>query len=334
MTSLDASYPTIKNNPAWGFVCGRISVLEGRLLSKDFFLALSTQHHLDDILQHLQETFLREYIAPGAPWDDFSALADRCFYDIALSIREDSPSPVPANMFLSQGDYLNIKNALSGMDEFPFPPGEISIYTIEDIADGELADLPPVFREISTSGGSEVQEFDETIADMVVDGAYLRHLLDLAKTLDSPLILSCIRLRVLSYAVSVLWRAFRQGRPLKPFQQYFFPIDGFTPVLNEIAGAGNVTSWPILIGGEVGDFLAEALQVEEDEQASRFELLTVNQRLRLAQDGRMQTSGPERVFAFLAGLHAEMQNLKLIVTGRLNNIDPVLLGERLREVYG
>jgi V/A-type H+-transporting ATPase subunit C len=74
--------------------------------------------------------------------------------------------------------------------------------------------------------------------------------------------------------------------------------------------------------------------VEEDEQASRFELLTVNQRLRLAQDGRMQTSGPERVFAFLAGLHAEMQNLKLIVTGRLNNIDPVLLGERLREVYG
>jgi vacuolar-type H+-ATPase subunit C/Vma6 len=334
MTTSDASFPTIKNHPEWGFVCGRISVLEGRLKPKDFFLALSTQQHFDDILQHLQDTFLRDYLAPGAPWEDFSYLADHCFYDLALSVREESPSPAPADLFLSQGDYLNLKNALSGMDNFPFAPSEVSMEKIEAIADGDLADLPSVFREISMSGGAEIQEFDETIADVVVDGAYLRHLLALAEVQKSPLILACVHRRVLSYAVSAFWRALRQERPLKFYQQYFLPIGDYTSVLNEITGVSNIDIWPSIIGGEVGDFLTEALQAETDEQLSRFELLAVNHRLRLAQDGRMQTAGPERVFAFLTGLHSEMQNLKLVVTGRLNNIDPALLNERLRDVYG
>jgi V/A-type H+-transporting ATPase subunit C len=47
----------------------------------------------------------------------------------------------------------------------------------------------------------------------------------------------------------------------------------------------------------------------------------------------MQTAGPERVFAFLIGLQAEMQNMKLVVNGKLNRIDQTLLRQRLREGY-
>ena len=315
-------------------MCAGESVfLKDGFFQKTFSVSLSTQHHLDDILQHLQDTFLREYLVPGAPWEDFSALADHCFYDLTLSIREESPSPVPADLFLSQGDYLNLKNALSGMDNFPFSPGEVSLEKIQAIAAGDLADLPPVFREIGAGGGNEFQEIDETVADIIVDGAYLRHLLALAEQLGSPLILMCIRHRVLSYAVLVFWRARHHNRSLKLYQQYFLPMGDYSSVLNELTGVSNIETWPSIIGGEVGDFLAEALRAEQGEQASRFELLAINYRLGLVQDGRMQTAGPERVFAFLTRFHAEMQNLKLIVTGRLNKIDPALLGERLREVY-
>ncbi|OPY79219.1 MAG: V-type ATP synthase subunit C [Syntrophorhabdus sp. PtaU1.Bin153] len=334
MRLMDRVIPRIGNYPDWGFICGRISVLEGKLLSRDFFQALVAMTHYDDILQHLQDSFLREYLVPGSPWEDFTALADRSFYDLAVSLRRESPSPAPANLFLCQGDYLNLKNALSGLKDFPFLSGEISLEIIQAIADGKFADLPPVFREAVGAAGPEASKVDPDVSDMVVDGAYLRHLLLIAGEIDSPLIRACIHDRVLIKAVSVLWRALRQGCPLKPYRQYFLPLGEYSSVVDEMIDIGNPDGWPMVIGADVGDILGEVLQWPYNEQVSRFALLGVNHCIRLAADGRMQTAGPERVFAFLTGLHAETQNLKLAVSGRLNGIEPALLKERLREVYG
>ncbi len=326
--------PKIDNHYEWGFVCGRISVLEGRLLSRDFFLSLVGQQHMDDLLQHLQDTFLREYLVPGAPWEDFSRIVDQCFYDLAASIRDESPSPVPADLFLSQGDYLNLKNALSGIKEFPFLPGQVSLEKIQAIANGDLADLPPVFRELAPGPGGETGEFDPPVSDIVVDGAYLRHLLGLAAVLKSPLITRTVTVRVHGYAVSVLWRALRQGRSLKSYLQYFLPLGELNPMLNEVASTGSPEAWPPIVGGEIGDLMAAALGVPTDEQVSYFEQQVANHILGLAADGRLQTAGPERVYAFLSGLQSEMQNLKLVVSGKLNRIDTAVLRQRLREVYG
>ncbi|OPY72157.1 MAG: V-type ATP synthase subunit C [Syntrophorhabdus sp. PtaU1.Bin050] len=331
---MDTAIPRINNYPDWGFVCGRISALEGKLLSKDFFQSLVVMTRYDDIFQHLQDSFLREYLIPGVPWEDFTALVDRCFYDLAFSLRRESPSPAPANLFLCQGDYLNLKNALSGLKDFPFLPGEVSLESVQTIAGGNLADLPPVFPETVRTTGSEAKEFDPTVSDMVVDGAYLRHLLFAAEGINSPLIRVCIHDRVLAGTISVLWRALRKGRPLKLYRQYFLPLGEYSPTVDEMIDTGNPEGWVAVVGGGVGDILDEALQWPYNEQVSRFELLAVNHCIRLAADGRLQTAGPERVFAFLTGLHSEMQNLKLAVSGRLNRIESTLLKERLREVYG
>ncbi|OPX93450.1 MAG: V-type ATP synthase subunit C [Syntrophorhabdus sp. PtaB.Bin006] len=334
MRLMDTAIRRIKNHPGWGFVCGRISALEGKLLSRDFFQSLVAMTHYDDILQHLQDSFLREYLVPGAPWEDFTALADRCFYDLAVSLRRESPSPAPVNLFLCQGDYLNLKNALSGLKDFPFLPGEVSLESIQAIAGGNLADLPLAFHETVSTTGTEASEIVRTVTDIVVDGAYLRHLLFVAGQIDSPLVRACIRDRVLTRTISVLWRALRQGRFLKLYRQYFLPLGEYSPTVDEMIDIGNPDDWAAVVGGEVGDILGEALQWPYTEQVSRFELLGVNHCIRLAADGRLQTAGPERVFAFLTGLHSEMQNLKLAVSGRLNRIEPTLLKERLREVYG
>jgi len=328
------SIPLLTNKSEWGFVCGRISVLEGRLLTRDFLLSIATLHHRDDIFQHLQDTYLRDYIAPSSPWEDFSLLADRFFYDLAISIRDESPSPIPANLFLAQGDYLNLKNALSGMDNYPFSPGEVSIEKIMAIAKGDFSDLPPVFKEIAIGNWNEIQESGRTFADMIVDGAYLRHLISLAHEAESPMIGSCTEHRVLTYMVLVLWRALRQNRQLKDYRHYFLPIGEFNAIFYELSGVNTIDAWPPIVGGEVGDALAQALQTENTDPVSRFELLSINLHTKLAQDGLMQTAGPERVYSFLSRLSGEIQNLKLVVCGKLNNIDPTLLVDCIREIYG
>lgn len=324
----------MKYRPEWGFVCGRISVLEGKLLSREFFHSLIEQHHTDDIFQHFNDTLIQDYLGPGIPWEDFSSVADQCFYDLAVSIREECPSPEPANLFLIQNDYLNIKSALSGMEGTVFLPGIMSPEKIESIADGDLSDLPTSFRQRVSGGALDLGELDESVSDIIVDGSYLRHLLALVEDIKSPLILSCVHDRVLAYAVSSMWRALRQGRDLKQFADYFIPIGEDDPLLLEIAAAQDPSAWPEAIGGEIGEILLNALQMPFDEQISIFELKVANALIHSAADARIETAGPERVYAFLAGFHAEIQNLKLVVSGRLNRIDRDVLAQRLRHVYG
>lgn len=325
--------PRIKNNPRWGFVSARISVLEARLLSREFFLSLIAQEHLDDLVQHLQDTFLRDYIAPGAAWSDFGDLCDRSFYEMALSIREESPSNQPADLFLLGGDYLNLKSALTGSAEFPFNFGLLSQEKLQAVSHGDYGDLPPALRESETGFAGEAGDMDPAILDISLDGAYLRNLLALAGELGSQLVTMYIRDRVLSHIVIILWRALRQQQSLRRYQQHLLPIGDFNHVVTELSGTPNIDNWPAVVGGIVGDILSESIELNADEQISGFELKVTNHLTMLARDAKIQTAGPERVFSFLAGLHVEVQNLKLVINGRLNRIDQALLRQRLRDCY-
>lgn len=106
------------------------------------------------------------------------------------------------------------------------------------------------------------------------------------------------------------------------------------PLILDLAGTPDPAAWPDLVGGEIGDQLARAIQMPYDDQISTFELKVTNFVLHLSAYARLETSGPERVFAFLMALEAEMQNLKLVVTGKINRIHEDILGPRLRYVYG
>ena len=332
--SADYMTPFIKNRPEWGFVGGRISALEEKLLPREFFPSIIEMHHTEDIFQHFQGTLIEDYLDPGIPWDDFSAVADECFYDLALSLREDCPSPVPADLFLIKNDYLNIKSALSGMEGTPFTPGTVSAEKIDSVFSGEYADLPPAFRDRITGAAIDLGELDESLSDIFVDGAYLRHLLLIAEGIDSPLIHGCVRNRVLGHAISSMWRVIRQGRDLKQVVDYLLPMGDENPLIMEMAAAQDPSSWPEMVGGEIGNQLSRALQMPFDEQVSTFELKVENLVVHMASYARLETSGPERVFAFLAALEAEMQNLKLVVTGKINRLDDDVLAQRLRYIYG
>ena len=178
----------IKNNMRWGFVSGRISVLEGKLLPREFFLNLIGQEHLGDLLQHLQETFLKEYLSPGTVWEDFSEICDRCFYEMALSLKGDAPSSLPVDLFLLQGDYLNLKSALTGSPDFPFHFGLLSQEKLIPIREGDQADLPTSFLESETGIAGESGKIEPAILEIILDGAYLRHLLSIARQLKSELV--------------------------------------------------------------------------------------------------------------------------------------------------
>lgn len=327
--------PKIPNKPKWGFVSGRISVLESGFLPKEFFLNMINIEKVDDVVVLLQDTFLRDYISPGAMWlgEDFSAVFDRCFNDIAFSIRGDCPLSLPVDIFLIKNDYLNLKTAMVGKKTFLFPPCLFSIDMLLAIADGDYSYLPPSFRESPQWSDSELFDTGSGNLDIMIDGAYLRHLILYSHQTDSELIRKYIRYRVISHLIIILWRALNQGISLKRYQQYLPPVGDFTYLIDELAGVGGIENWRAIIGGEIGDILFECSEYEEADNTSVFDYRVMNYLSRIAHDGVYQTAGPERVFAFILGLLTEIQNLKLIVVGRINRVDPGFLRNRLRDCY-
>lgn len=327
--------PKIKNFSKWGFVCGRISALEGAFLPKEFFLNLINQEKADDVVSMLQDTFLKDYISPGAMFlgEDFGNIFDKSFNNMAFSLRGDCPDTLPVDLFLIQNDYLNLSIAIKERTDFVFQPCLFSYDILTAIAQGDYADLPITFKESYAWQTGEVYSMNPALLDIVVDGAYLRHLLLLSSNTESELIKKYIMLKITFSIIITMWRGMNQGIPLKHYQQYLTPVAGFDHLIDELAVTANLENWKGIIGGEIGDIFFECFEYEEVDHISVFDLKVNNYLSNMAYIGAYQTAGPERVFSFLLRLLIEIQNLKLVVIGRISNIDKDFLKARLKECY-
>lgn len=325
-----------KNQNKWGFACGRISVLEGRLMTQEFFLALAGLERAEDLFHRLQDTSLREHMVPGAvSWEDWSTIIDNYVHDQVVSLRRDSPNPAVVDLFALSEDYMNLKRAVQNRPGYPFKTNVFSEARLAEVAAGNSSLLPDVIRPAVAplTGSSGADADNPMLVDMVLDGAYLRHYLWLAEQLGVPMISEWVGQRVLGRALVVLWRAARSGHALKFYQQHFLPIGEFNGLLNDLCASGDPRAWGAMIPGRLGDLWTEALEAPEDEQVSRFELLTANYLTALARRTKLQTAGPERVAGYLWALWIEAFNLKLVISGKLNRLEAGLLKNRVRETY-
>ena len=220
-----------------------------------------------------------------------------------------------------------------GKSTFLFTTELLPQERLSSITQGNYSELPQPLKESVTPATFEAFQIDAGIIDIALDGSYLRHLLLLANAIKSSMINRYITEMVLAYIVIILWRAVNQGIALKRYQQYLLPLGDFTGVVNDLIGANNQDAWQTIIGDKIGDLFNESLGSQTDDQISIFNLKVSNYLGRIAREGRYQTAGPERVFAFLSGFFTEMQNLKLVFTGRLNRIDQGIIKERLRDCY-
>lgn len=325
-----------KSRNKWGFACGRISVLSGRLMPQEFFLTLAGLDRTEDLFHRLQDTSLREYMVPGAvSWEDWSTIIDHYVHDQVVSLRRDSPEPAIADLFTLSEDYLNLKRAIQNRAGYPFQSCLFSEARLAEVASGNASLLPDVIRPSVAQllGSSGVDADNPMLVDMVLDGAYLRHYLALAEQLNVPLIVQWVGERVLGRAVVVLWRAARSGHAMKFYQQHFLPIAQWNGLLNDMCGSGDPRAWSAMIPGILGDLYRESLEAPEEEQVSRYEQLTANHLTAMARQTKLQTAGPERVAGYLWGLWVEAFNLKLVISGKLNRLDPEILKNRVRETY-
>ena len=318
----------------WGFVCGRVSALEARLLSPDFFQTLVSHTKVEDMMRQLQDSPLRESVVSGSDWQDWSSIIDGFFYDLVTSIRHDSPNPAVAGIFILRNDYLNLKLAVTGQTDFPFPGAMLTHEQLLSAANGDPGVLPSPFRETAVAAISAAEDTrSQALLDVILDADYLRHLIALGDSVNAPLVQAYVGDMVASRALVAIWRRSKAGVPVRTLQQHMLPMGSASAMLTAVLSAGDPANWAEVVRGRLGELLRQAFEEASGEEAQRFEDLTANHLASMARRGQGQIAGPERVLSFLRTVANETHNMKLIVCGRLSRIESAALRRRMRVAY-
>lgn len=302
----------------------------------EFFQTLAGLERAEDMFHRLSDTSLREYMVPGAvSWEDWSTIIDQYVHDLVASLRHDSPQTEVADLFLLSDDYLNLKRAVQSRVGYPFKTNLFTEARLAEVAGGNTSLLPDAIRPaiaqlmLASGGGAD----NPVLTDIILDGAFLRHTLALARRLGVPMISEWFEVRVLSRVLITLWRAVRAGHTLKLYPLHFLPLGALNGLVTDCCAISDPRAWAAFIPGPMNAFWRDALEYPENEQVTKFEQFSDNYLTGMARRAKLQTAGPERVAGYLWGLWMESFNLKLVISGKLNKLDADLLKTRIRETY-
>ncbi|NUM55852.1 MAG: V-type ATPase subunit [Candidatus Hydrogenedentes bacterium] len=324
-----------QNAFTWGFVCGRVCVLERGLLGADFYHALLGHLRTEDLLRHLQETPLRDDVTAAGSWEDWSAIIDRNFYHQVASLRKDCPDKRVPDLFLLQGDYQNLKRALLKDAVYPFPHAMLTPENLAAVAGGDVLALPKPFSETARMAMQLLDEGrNRAELDRALDGAYLQHIVASARETKVPLVSEYFETHALLRAIVMMWRSYLAGNSLSAPAARILPLDGpANETVRDLAAAAEPKNWGGVAKGRIGALLTEFASSEDSDAPQRFELAANEYLSEVSREGKGQVFGPERVFSYICELATQAYNLKLVVCGRLSKIDADVLKRRLRKSH-
>jgi len=130
-----------------------------------------------------------------------------------------------------------------------------------------------------------------------------------------------------------VWRAKIGDYDVARLRRLFLRGQLADPLLLELADL-TLDAWPdrlrpTFLGPIVDDVFAQS----GTGQVTRFARRADDLLLERVKAAKSVPFGPERIFGYLCGLRTEVQNLRIILAGKVNRINARLLQERLREQY-
>jgi hypothetical protein len=323
-----------KNVPRseWGYISGRLSVLETLLLGRSFFEGLLKAHDLSEVRSALAKTPYRAVFTTDEAIRNYHAVLEKYSEAVISDIYNNSPSHVLKSFF----DVLN---------------------------------RYPVFRGIflrAVLRGASVSEIDTTFDTLAVtleeQEALLRHR-SMLRDREAPQHADAVaRSLFLDSAVCTLRLALAGAAPEEQVSRLLHDIAVLQSWSAVLRSRWNGTSAEVIRRWFVlpdinGDLVKDAAALAESNPAgalsgriSEHTLLVVkengHERIRRAIDAvtaeaireevlqcRMVAYGPEKVLGYEIAFQVEQENLRLALSTVVSGVDHRIVAERLRREY-
>ncbi|NYV28379.1 V-type ATPase subunit [Streptobacillus felis] len=173
------------------------------------------------------------------------------------------------------------------------------------------------------------KEKDLQKASILLDKMYLEDIDKLSKELSEDIFKEYSKIVIDKYNFITFLRLKKQNKNID-FIENIFAKGGSIAKEELIKIFENDTYLPLFKKNTIAKYWDK---FEKDRNISDIEKMFDNMVIDLALKYRNVTIGPEPIFTYIIAKEYEMKALRLIMSGKLNNIDPEVIKERLRGVY-
>ena len=324
--------------PSYAYACARLSALHKRLLEPQ-----TVQRMLDgsvsDAMRALSD--VRYGNLSDATEADVEQMIEREMTDAMQEVRELSPDPAITDLYLLRADVQNLKVLLKArllnQSEISFTPG--GLYDREMLTayvkDRQYDALPVIFRDALNALEKRLEiRVEPQMISVALDRAYLAHALKQSEKhpvfsqyfralADFDNVLTFLRLRAMGASIETLDDVILPEGGVK-YRDLYNAYELSFDSLNKVIG-GSVCKEALLAGLNAMVRTGSIAELEKARDNYLVSLLS-------AHKYESETIYP--IIGYYLAKEREGKAVRLIITGKRNNLSDTVIRERLVKLYG
>lgn len=321
----------------------RIRALETKLLDKAKIDKLIDSSSSEEALKALSETEYSNYMSNINRPEDYEILLSdelKRVYNLMYGL---SPEKSIIDIMALRYDYHNLKVMLKGkilnkdLSYLLMPVGTISVDKLKQFFSSEN------YREISTIMREGIikaekvfeEEKDPQKIDIILDSFMYKEMLLKSKEINENFIKDYLQISIDLTNIKTLLRAKKQNKKRKFLDEILIEggtIDKKTLISFEMESVDSIinklsyTNYEKIIRSGLEHY-------SKTNNISYFEKLSENYIMEFIRKAKYVSFGVEPLIGYIIAKETEIKILRIIMVGKLNNIAPEVIRERLRDVY-
>ncbi|MFD3156406.1 V-type ATP synthase subunit C [Haloimpatiens sp. FM7330] len=327
----------------YGHAVSRLKVLETRLLDKTKINRMIDSSSADEALKVLNETEYAHYVSNLKRAEDYEVILSEEL-DRAYKLMYDvTPNKAIIDVISLKYDYHNIKVLLKGnalkkeLDYLLVSVGTVPTELLKkSISEEYYGELSPVMREaIEKTLLVFNADNDPQKIDIILDKYMYTEMLSKALSVEEEYIVDFVKIQIDITNIKTLLRVKKQNKDREFLDEVIIrggKIDNdiFINSLNDsIENFTNKISHT--------DYY-NILKVSMDESGKKgsiniFEKYSDNFIMNYIKEAKYVSFGPQPILAYIFAKEAEIKAIRTVMVGKLNNIAPEIIRERLRDIY-
>ena len=321
----------------------RLRVLEKRLLNKVKIERMIDSTSAEDVIKILQETEYANLMANVRRPEDYNILLKEELNRVYSLMYKVSPDSVIVDIMSLKYDYHNIKVMLKGraldkdFSHMLIPAGTVDIEKLKSyMATMEYRELNPKMREAILAAEKVYQELkDPQKIDTILDQYMYIDMLDRAKETEISFIVDYIKMSIDFSNIKSIIRLKKQQKDVKFLKEVILTGGGIpTNMLIKALDEPIENMSAKFASSKYGEVVRLGLEeYTKTGKLSVLEKLSEDYVMKTLKSAKYITFGPEPIFAYIVAKETEIKVIRIIMVGKLNNVDTAVIRERVRDVY-
>lgn len=333
-----------KEDVRYGYACGRIRVLETKLLNRSAVMRLVETESAQEVLRVLSEYGYSSSVSEISEPEDFeSALLKELgrTYDL---IDELSFDPQLTQIFRLKWDFYNLKVLLKAyfqkqrlLDIELIPLGSVPVDNLKLSLDPDVDKEKLLPRELSDAIDQVVSQYEANpnpqVIDLIIDG--LLHELSYQRASENQFLQGYLKAFADLTNIRTFVRIKMMNEGIRLLDLALLPFGELDKQLFLRRFDDSIESWVMSLSNTPYEALVSEgfRRWAEDHSLSLFEKLSDNYLINYLKIAQYVIFGVEPLIAYGFAKENEIKLIRMIMIGKLNQLPTDTIIERLRDTY-